>query len=460
MIQLRLTDLAVTYGGTLLNPDCQFNRVSTDSRHTAEGDLFVALQGERFDAHQFLPDVATKAAGVVVSQRNQQIQLPQWVVEDTTRALGQIAAARRALHRGPLIAITGSSGKTSVKEMTAAIMGQNSAVHATAGNLNNHIGVPLTLLNMGANSDVAVIEMGASGAGEIAYLCEIAKPNIALINNVQRAHLEGFGSIEGIASGKGEIYSGLSADGTAILNLDQSWCAQWRQLIANRPCITFSIADREADLGAEQIETLDNGCCKFQLCDRRNGDTSRRQIALSVPGIHMVSNALAAAACATAAGADMDQIAVGLAAVLPVSGRLNSIELAPDLTLIDDTYNANPDSFRAGIDVLSTSAGYRILVMGDMAELGDQSQDLHRQIGEYALQAGIDRVFTAGTWSAVAADACNGTHYNNTELLIEALKEALDRARKEQGKTVVLVKGSRSSRMDQVITILNREGAL
>jgi len=460
MSQLRLTDLAVTYGGTLLNPDCQFDRVSTDSRHTAKGDLFVALQGERFDAHQFLPEVATKAAGVVVSQINQNIQLPQWVVEDTTLALGQIARARRELHTGPLIAITGSSGKTSVKEMTAAIMGQNCAVHATAGNFNNHIGVPLTLLNMGANSDVAVIEMGASGVGEIAYLCEIAKPTIGLVNNVQRAHLEGFGSIEGIASGKGEIYSGLSADGTAVLNLDQSWSTQWRQLIADRPCITFSITKSEADLGAEQIETLDNGCCRFQLCDRRNDGLSSRQVELSVPGLHAVSNALAAAACATAAGANMDQIAAGLAAVVPVSGRLNSIELAPDLTLIDDTYNANPDSFRAGIEVLSASAGHRILVMGDMAELGDQSQDLHRQIGEYALQAGIDQVYTAGNWSAAAADACNGTHYDSAELLIEALKQSLEKTRKEQGKTVVLVKGSRSSRMDKVITILNRQGAL
>lgn len=460
MIQLRLTDLAVAYGGTLLNPDCQFNRVSTDSRHTAEGDLFVALQGERFDAHQFLSDVATKAAGIVVSQRNQHIQLPQWVVEDTTRALGQIAAARRELHRGPVVAITGSSGKTSVKEMTAAIMGQNCAVHATAGNFNNHIGVPLTLLNMSANSDVAVIEMGASGAGEIAYLCEIAQPTVALVNNVQRAHLEGFGSVEGIASGKGEIYSGLSADGTAVLNLDQSWSSQWRQLIGDRACITFSIADNQADLGAEQIETLDNGCCRFQLRDRRNPSLSSRQILLSVPGVHSVSNALAAAACATAAGADMDQIAAGLAAVVPVSGRLNSIELAPDLTLIDDTYNANPDSFRAGIDVLSATAGQRILVMGDMAELGDQSQALHRQIGEYALQAGIDQVFTTGTWSAAVTDVCNGSHFKNTELLIEALKKALDKTRREQGKTVVMVKGSRSSRMDEVITILNREEAL
>ena len=220
MTQQRLADAAQRFGGTLLNPDCYFDAVSINSRTINEGDLFVALVGERFDAHKFLPEAAAVASGLVVSEADKSLPLPQWVVEDTTVALGQIAQLRRETFEGPVIAITGSTGKTSVKELTASILRQGGSVHATAGNLNNHIGVPLTLLAMDGDIEFAVIEMGASAGGEIGYLCSIAKPDIALINNVQSSHIEGFGSVEAVAAAKGEIYSGLKSAGIAIINLE------------------------------------------------------------------------------------------------------------------------------------------------------------------------------------------------------------------------------------------------
>jgi UDP-N-acetylmuramoyl-tripeptide--D-alanyl-D-alanine ligase len=458
--EMRLADAAINYGGTLLNPDCRFSNVSIDSRKTAQGDLFVALQGERFDAHEFLPDVVTKAAGLVVCKAYNDITLPQWVVEDTTQALGQLAEMRRDQHRGSVIAITGSSGKTSVKEMTAAILRQGRAVHATAGNLNNHIGVPLTLLAMGANTDTAVLEMGASGAGEIAYLCNLAKPTVSLVNNVQHAHLEGFGSVEGIAVAKGEIYSGLAEQGTAVLNIDQKWSRDWRKLIGTRPCITFSLQDASADFGASEIDTLSNGCCRFNLHDRRGAKPLKQSVELSVPGLHSVCNALAAAACAAAAGADLKQISHGLAAVVPVSGRLNSIQLSEQITLIDDTYNANPDSFEAGIDVLKAMQGQTILVMGDMAELGEQAEEMHRHIGRYAQQAGIKQMFCVGEFSAFAAQAFAGNHFLSQQDLLLALQTSLHTISERRVSATVLVKGSRSSGMDRLITSLTEKGVL
>lgn len=460
MTELRLADAAILYGGTLLNPDCEFTKVSTDSRQIDQGDLFVALKGERFDAHQFLSDVVGKAAGLVVSEANKNITLPQWVVEDTTQALGQLAEMRRDLHSGCVIAITGSSGKTSVKEMTAAILRQNTAVHATAGNLNNHLGVPLTLLAMGANTDTAVLEMGASAGGEIAYLCKIAKPNIALVNNAQQAHLEGFGSVEGIAAAKGEIYSGLSDSGTAILNIDQVWAKDWRKLIGSRSCITFSMQDTSADFWATNIDVLKSGCAHFQLNHRQADKLVTQPIELSVPGIHSVNNALAAAACATAAGASLSQIKQGLASVVPVSGRLNSVQLSEHITLIDDTYNANPDSFKAGIDVLKDVGGHTILVMGDMAELGESAVEMHRDIGGYAHKSGIDQLFCVGNLSASAADIFQGNHFSSKEALLLALETSLQNLAKKKDKTTVLVKGSRSSGMDTVVKKLSEKGVL
>lgn len=448
--EFRLTDAAQMFGGTLLNPDCSFKRVSIDSRNFFDGDLFVAIQGERFDGHEFVGDVAIRASGLVVKNPDKNLPIPQWVVEDTTKALGQLARMNREKFEGQLIAVTGSSGKTSVKEMIASIHSQSAKVHATKGNLNNHIGVPLTLLSMDADTDIAVIEMGASAAGEIAYLCNIAKPDITLVNNIQHAHIEGFGSIEGVASAKAEIYSGLSTNGTAVINLDLSWSKGWRDSLAHTRCITFSIEHKDADIYADNLEVVTAGCYKFELCY----GADRLWVNLPMPGLHSVKNAVAAAACAAASGVSLEQIAHGLAAVKPVSGRLNSYQLSDDITLIDDTYNANPDSFKAAIDVLSDSNGHQVLVMGDMAELGEEAMQMHEEIGRYAHEKGIDELHSVGLLSAIAANKFNGVHHQDKNQLVSAIAEILAK----KIKTTILIKGSRSSGMDEVVkTLSNKE---
>ena len=446
---LRLTDAAIRFGGTLLNPDCEFDAVSIDSRNIADGDLFVALIGERLDGHQFLADVADRASGLVVSKADTDLPLPQWVVEDTTVALGQLAQLQRDAFSGTVIAVTGSTGKTSVKELIKSILGGLGSVHATKGNFNNHIGVPLTLLDMPQDSDFAVIEMGASAASEIGYLCSIAKPQISLINNVQSAHLEGFGSVKGIAAAKGEIYSGLDSAGTAILNLDQSWEAEWMALIGDRECITFSVDDDCADISASDIELLENGCCQFTLHIFTDTSVESQVVNLAIPGRHSVSNALAAAACAVAAGASIEQIATGLEATESPARRLQIKALAQGGQIIDDSYNASPESVRAAIDVLASSPGRRVLVLGDMGELGADAEQLHAELGDYALSAGIDQLYTLGNLSASASNAFKGLHFTDLESLKAPLFNEIERR-----DLTLLVKGSRSSKMDLVVDML------
>ena len=445
--ELRLTDAALAFGGTLLNPDCGFSQVSIDSRNFAEGDLFVAIKGDRFDGHEYLGEIAIRASGLVVSKPDKTLPIPQWVVEDTTKALGQLARINRDRFDGQLIAITGSSGKTSVKEMVAAIHNQNAVVHATKGNLNNHIGVPLTLLSMQAATDIAVIEMGASAAGEIAYLCDIAKPDIAVVNNIQHAHIEGFGSIEGVASAKSEIYSGLKSGGIAIINLDLPWSKDWQKSLTNTRCISFSIERTDADIYADNIKTLESGCCEFELC--ANGE--RASLILPMPGLHSVKNAVAAAACALASGTDITQIIKGLSLVKPVFGRLNTHQLTNHVTLIDDTYNANPDSFKAAIDVLAAVDGNKVLVMGDMAELGERAMELHEEIGDYAQKKGVKEMHSVGLLSVLAANKFGGTHHDSKQDLINAISDLCVK----KTKTTILIKGSRSSGMDEVVNTLS-----
>ncbi len=457
---MRLTDAAVRFGGTLLNPDCHFEAVSIDSRNIKDGDLFVAVVGERFDGHQFLADAAIKASGLVVSVADKTLPLPQWVVEDTTMALGQLAQMRAEAYAGTLIAITGSTGKTSVKELTAAILRHSGAVHATAGNLNNHIGVPLTVLSMGADTEFAVIEMGASAVGEIGYLCSVATPDIALINNVQSSHIEGFGSVEAVAAAKGEIYSGLKPAGIAVLNLDQAWCEGWRDLIDGKPCLTFSMTDEQADISAVDIESTANGCYSFVLCVKllSNQPALRQQVQLSIPGLHAVNNALAASACSLAAGATLPQIAAGLASVTPIAGRLEIKSLSGGGVVIDDSYNASPSSFEAAIDVLAERSGRRVVVMGDMGELGDNKIEMHQQVGAYALHSDIDAFYSVGDLSAAATEAFGGDHHVDKESLAAALYLELQSAQTNNSDITFLVKGSRSSGMEQIVDRLLSRG--
>jgi len=449
---LTLSAAAAAFGGTLLYPDCSFRRVSTDSRRLRPGELFVALRGSRFDGHDFLAQVADQACGLVVERPDKRLLLPQWVVADTTRALGQLALLARDQFTGPVIAVTGSSGKTTVKEMTAAILRGLGPVLATRGNLNNHIGLPLTLLSAEPEQRFAVLELGASAAGEIAYLASIAKPMVAVVTTVLPAHVQGFGSLAGVARGKGEIYAALGPRGTAVFNLDLDarWLAQWR---ANLPCLQslgFSPTDA-ADVTAHGVTFDAEGRASF-LLRTPQGEVP---VSLQIPGPHNVANALAAAACALAAGADLAAIAAGLRAVLPAPGRMQIKRGLREARLIDDSYNANPGSVRAAIDTLAGFGGRRLLVLGDMAELGSDAPGLHREVGAYAASRGLDGFYGCGPLSKLAAEAfgANAFTFADKEQLARALRDSLD------ADTTVLIKGSRSAGMEDIVQLLETGGA-
>ncbi|WP_461481576.1 UDP-N-acetylmuramoyl-tripeptide--D-alanyl-D-alanine ligase [Porticoccus sp.] len=449
MQPLTLSAAAQEFGGTLMYPDCRFSAVSTDSRNIAEQELFVALRGERFDAHQFLAEVATRACGMVVERPVRDINVPQWVVPDTCTALGQLALLNRRGFFGPLVAVTGSSGKTTVKEMIAAILGECGPVLATRGNLNNQIGVPLTLLQLNPRHRYAVIEMGASGPGEIAYLCSLAQPDVVLVNNVLPAHVAGFGSLEGIAAAKGEIYRGVSPQGSAVINLDEDWAASWRASAAAR-VLGFSMVDEQADFRARELVADELGCYAFVLV------TPAGEVAIRLPlsGRHNVANALAAAACAYAAGARLDAIAAGLSKLQAVPGRLNRQSLPGGAVVIDDTYNANPGSVKAAVDTLLVMKGKHILVLGDMGELGDDEARLHGDVGRYAAQQGIESLLAVGPLSinSVREFGAGGEHFDSKAELAERLKALL------QSDSVVLVKGSRFMAMETVVKQITETG--
>jgi len=462
MTELTLSEMAQVYGGTLMYPDCRFQSVSTDSRHIDEGQLFVALRGERFDAHEFLPNVATRAGGMVVERPVKDINVPQWVVPNTTEALGQIALSNRKAFMGPVIAITGSSGKTTVKEMVSTILGESAPVLATKGNLNNHIGVPLTLLALSSQHRYAVVEMGASALGEISYLCELACPDVVLVNNVLPAHVEGFGSVENIARAKGEIYQGVSAEGTAVVNLDESYVNQWLASTRAR-VLTFSMTNSEADFTVRDLVVDERGCCTFVLVT----PVGEASVKLPLAGQHNVANALAAAACSHAAGAELGLISSGLNKLQQVSGRLNLERLDNGSTVIDDTYNANPGSVKAAIDALVNIRGHHVLILGDMGELGDDEASMHGEVGRYAAEKGVDTLLAVGPLCANTARefGANGKHFDSKEQLVEYLldNEKSGEAGAEisseleqllKGDAVVLVKGSRFMGMEQVVKVL------
>ena len=460
MGQLRLTEAAKRFGGTLLNPDGYFDSISIDSRTVKHGDLFVAIEGPNFDSHLFIPSIAKKISGAVVTRPDTSLEIPQWVVEDTSIALGNLAKLKRESFAGRLIAITGSSGKTSVKELVLSILSSTHVAHGTEGNLNNHLGVPLTLLAMHSDPDFAVVEMGASTAGEIDYLCTIAKPDVALINNAQTAHIESFGSVEEIAQAKAEIYRGLELDGIAVLNADQIWKEDWLNIIGDRSCLRFSVKDESADVFAKEIVERGNGYFEFVLClhARLESISGQQLVRLKTPGFHAISNALAAAACAVAVGSDLKAIITGLGAVKPVLGRLQQTKLNQSYTVIDDSYNANPDSFETAIDVLSSFGGYRILVMGDMGELGSYSESAHQNIGRYAKKSGINSLFGVGTMTKIACDAFGGVHFQNQEQLLDALVQKIDFLGIPAEDVTVLVKGSRGSHMERIVQdLISRE---
>ncbi len=452
---LTLTQVAeycrISLNAEVHNGDAVFSRVNTDTRTLAAGDLFVALRGENFDAHNFLQQAAEKGVcGFVVEKFDSSISLPQLVVKDSLLALGQIAAMNRDAFHKPVLAITGSSGKTTVKTMLADILRECGNVHATKGNLNNHIGVPLTLLQLDANHDYAVVEMGASAIGEIAYLCSLARPQVTMINNVMPAHIAGFGSIEGVAQAKGEIYKSLTAEHTAVINVDDKFSAQWLAN-ANAKVIRVSLHDSSADCYAENIQFA-AASVAFDLM------LNDKKIAVNINalGEHSVRNALMAAAMAYVVGASLSNIQQGLANFAPVGGRMSRHTGVNQSLVIDDSYNANPGSVRVAIDVLAASTGKRIFVLGDLAELGDDEKNLHAQLGEYARQKNIDHFYTLGKLTKHASDAYGSQqgahHFIERDLLIDALKALAT------PDTTILIKGSRSAKMDLVVKALCSNG--
>ncbi len=443
---LRLSEITTALNGRLLGTDAAFDAVSTDSRAIRAGDLFVALRGERFDGHEFVAAVGNDGAvGAVVDEAAapalQAAGLPLVVVADTRLALGALAAFWRARFALPLIAVTGSNGKTTTKEMIAAILAAHfgDAVLATQGNFNNDIGLPLTLLKLGEQHRAAIIEMGMNHPGEIGYLTRIARPTVALVTNAQRAHLEGMGSLDAIAVEKGTIYDGLDAKGVAVVNADDAHAVLWREKNSGRRVVDFAI-DADAEVrGKVRLHGLDN---ELHLV----APQGEAIIDLALPGLHNARNALAAAAATLAAGLPFAAVVAGLSAFRGVKGRLQRRAGMNGAVVLDDTYNANPDSVRAGIDVLAATIGRKILVLGDMGEIGEAGGQLHDEIGGYAKSAGIDALYALGESSAIAARnfGAGATHFRKFEDLVDALKPQL------AVDVTVLVKGSRFMRMERV----------
>ncbi|MGQ0657042.1 MAG: UDP-N-acetylmuramoyl-tripeptide--D-alanyl-D-alanine ligase [Chromatiales bacterium] len=442
MIAMRLSEACRPVDGALVGRDVAFSGVSTDTRSAGAAELFIALRGARFDAHDFLEHAERAGAVAAMVEREIVTALPCIKVSDTRAALGRLAAFWRAGFALPVVAVTGSNGKTTVKEMLAAILARHGAVLATRGNLNNDIGVPLTLLRLGAEHTCAVIEMGANHTGEIAYLCRLARPTIAVITLCALAHLEGFGSLERVAHAKGEVVSGLSADGTAVLNADDTYFGLWRELAGNRRVIAFGLRNA-ADVSARVQGSDDSACNVFEIVTREGAVL----VNLPLPGPHNVMNALAAAACALAVGADLEAIRAGLESMRAVHGRLELSRGERGCRLIDDTYNANPSSFEAALTVLARYPGRRWLVLGDMAELGGEAPALHREAGARARALGVERLYGIGALTRDAAKAfgSGGRHYNDIAALIAALREDLDT------DVTVLIKGSRAMQMERVV---------
>lgn len=431
-----------------------FTRVHTDSRTVAPGDLFVALQGERFDAHDFLADVVARGAAAVLVSRETGLDVPAIVVPDTRIGLGELGAGWRRRFTLPTVAVTGSNGKTTVKEMIAAIfaaaVGEPDRL-ATGGNLNNDIGLPLTVLRLRAHHKLAVLELGMNHPGETVYLAGIAQPTVAVITNAQREHQEFMVSVEAVAHEHASALAALPDDGVAVFPLDaESGGAHaqiWRQAAAGRRVMAFG-TDPSADVRA--TVSLDDGVQVLHVT--APGQTF--DLRLQLLGAHNVRNALAATACALAAGVDVAAIQAGIAGFTAVKGRLQVKHTAAGTVLIDDTYNANPDSMRAAIDVLAGFAAPRLLVLGDMGEVGNQGPAFHAEIGDYARTRGIEALWATGQLAlhAVQAYGPAGRHFDKAEDLAQALGE--DKEGTVAGASAVLVKGSRFMRMERMVDAL------
>jgi len=449
-LPLRLQEAAARLNGEWSGDDAAFfTAVSTDTRQLLPGALFVALIGPNFDGHHFVAVARERGACAALVSQPVDDPLPQLRVADTRLALGQLAATWRSRFRRPLIALTGSNGKTTLKEMIAAILRVRGPVLATEGNLNNDIGVPLTLLQLNGEHAYAVIEMGANHPGEIAYLTDLARPDVAIINNAGPCHLEGFGDVAGVARGKGEIFQGLGPNGAAIINRDDRYADYWLDLNPGRRIVDFGL-DQLATISGQLLDAMTN---HFRLVT----DAGQVEIRLPVPGRHNVRNALAAAAAALTVGATLTEVRQGLESLRGVGGRMQRLSGRHGGVVIHDAYNANPASLAAALQAVSAELGHKWLVLGDMWELGPTADALHAQSGQEARAAGFERLYALGEHSraAVQAFGCGGEHFATMETLLAALDHGI----KTGGEPpLVLVKGSRGMRMERVVLALAAPG--
>jgi UDP-N-acetylmuramoyl-tripeptide--D-alanyl-D-alanine ligase len=442
-MQASLNELLSTVPGATITAPASFSGVTTNSKAVEPGNLFVALRGERFDAHDFLADVvASGAAAVVVERLPDGLDIPALIVPDTRYALGQIAQVWRRRFNIPVIGVTGSNGKTTVKEMIASILstefGEQNYL-ATRGNLNNEIGVPLTLFNLNTQHRAAVVEMGMNHPGEIARLAQIALPTVGLVNNAQREHQEFMASVAAVAEENGAVINGLADDGCAVFPADDEFAPLWTAYAGSRNLLSFAL-DKQAAVTAQWTPN-DFGS---QVAINARGE--RVSFVLSAAGEHNVRNALAACAATIAIGIDLQSVARGLSAFMPVAGRLQKKQAANGAIVIDDTYNANPDSVRAAIDVLANAPSPRTLVLGDMGEVGSEGVAFHEEIGEYARTRHIDQLFTVGELARHASRAFGrpARHFETMETLNEEVASVPPGAS-------VLVKGSRFMQMERVV---------
>ncbi|GLH46174.1 UDP-N-acetylmuramoyl-tripeptide--D-alanyl-D-alanine ligase [Pseudomonas moraviensis] len=443
---LTLSALTNALEARLIGADASFDGVSIDSRAIQPGQLFIALTGPRFDGHDYLNDVAGKGAVAALVEREvADSALPQLLVKDTRQALGQLGALNRAAFTQPVAAVTGSSGKTTVKEMLASILRTRGPVLATRGNLNNDLGVPLTLIELAPEHTSAVIELGASRLGEIAYTVGLTKPHVAILNNAGTAHVGEFGGPEKIVEAKGEIIEGLAADGIAVLNLDDKAFGIWKTRAAGRQVLTFALSNSEANFHASDLATDARGCPAFNLHTPEGSE----RVQLNLLGTHNVANALAAAAAAHALGVSLFGIATGLGAVQPVKGRTVAQLAKNGMRVIDDTYNANPTSMCAAVDILAGFSGRTVLVLGDIGELGDWAEQGHRDVGEYA-RGKVSALYAVGPNMVHAVNAFGeqAQHFGTQAELIQAL------AAEQDTNTTILIKGSRSAAMENIVAAL------
>ena len=436
MMTLHLKELAAALALQQPTEDRVITSIVTDSRKVEYGCLFAALPGSQVDGHDFARSAVDMGALALLVSRRLEIAVPQLVVEDVLAALGRIAQFLRDRLDPLVLGITGSNGKTTVKEMLASILRQQGEVLATQGNFNNELGVPLTLFRLQEKHRYAVLEMGASKSGDIAYLASIARPDIGLVTNIGPAHLQGFGSEEGVARAKGELYGALPASGCAVLNGDEPWCELWRDINTAGRVLTFG----------EGVD-LDISLDIRQVTPRIHTPAGDFDLNLSLPGRHNLVNAAAATAAAFALDVPLENICRGLETVKPVPGRLNLIHVDAGWTVIDDTYNANPASLYSALQVLSGLQGTAWLVLGDMKELGQDSRKLHAEVGESARAMGVSRIFAVGEMSLLTVDAfgAGGQHFSDQSALVDALKREL------RPGVNCLVKGSRSMGMERVV---------